>query len=117
MSTVRLPKPITLLGGNDSISREKAKDAATSAIIMQYPDAEIERFDPEQYTLSIFAERMLTTSMFQAVRIFIVHDVHTFKKDDLDILTSLFPYASADMFIILETDRSTKKGRKENALQ
>jgi DNA polymerase III delta subunit len=106
----------TLLIGDDTISREKAKRSAIEAIQADAKDAVIERFDPDNQSFASFAERIITPSMFQAVRIFAIRDAHHLKKDDLEIVTAVFPYDIPDVFLIIEADVARVKKGRERAM-
>jgi len=111
-SAVR-PVTFTLLMGDDTISREKAKTNAIAAVQAASTGAMIERFDPDGQPFASFAERIITPSLFQAVRIFLLRDVHRLKKDDLDLLKNVFAYDIPDIHVIIESDVArVKKGRE-----
>jgi DNA polymerase III delta subunit len=118
MTNTDAKKPVTFLFlmGNDSISREKAKQDAIAAIQSFADKPAIERFDPEVMPFSSFSERIITPSLFQTVRIFTVRDVNQFKKDDIDMLKSMFTYDIPDIYMIIESDALRVKKGKERAL-
>jgi DNA polymerase III delta subunit len=111
-----LPVTFTLLLGDDAISREKAKADAIAALRTAAANAAIERFDPEGQPFASFAERMITPSIFQNVRIFLLRNVHHLKKDDLDLLKSVFAYDIPDIYLIIESDIARVKKGRERAL-
>ena len=102
MNAESTPPAFTLLLGDDTISREKAKQNVIDSVRARAADALIERFDPEGKSLAAFAERVITPSLFQEVRVFIVRDAHLLKKDDLEVLKSLFAYDIADVHVVIE---------------
>jgi len=114
MNSLPLPLPFTLLMGDDTISREKAKQTVIDSVRSLAPSAEIERFDPEGQPFASLAQHIITPSLFQEVRIFIVRDAHLLKKDDLDLLKSLFEYDIADVYVVIEAAvaRSRKAGHR-----
>jgi DNA polymerase III delta subunit len=112
-SEIAEPARFLLLIGNDSISREKAKQNAVEAIRLKTENAEISRFDPDIMTFASYCESALTPSLFQTVRIFTLRDVHNLKKDDLAMLKSLFSYDIPDVYMIMESDISRVRKSKE----
>ena len=106
----KTPHSFTLLTGNDTISREKARDDIIAAVQERAGQAEIERFDPEAHSSASFTERIITPSLFQTVRVFLVLDAHTLSREDLENLSGVFPYDFPDVFVIIESEKS--KGGK-----
>ena len=115
-SNFKQPVSFTLLMGDDTISREKAKRSAIDAIQAGAKDAGIERFDPDNQSFASFAERIITPSIFQGVRIFVIRDAHHLKKDDLEIVTAVFSYDIPDVFVIIEADVARVKKGRERAM-
>ena len=105
----------TLLMGDDTISREKAKQNVIDAVRQRSADASIERFDPETQSFPSFAQRIITPSLFQEVRVFIVRDAHQLKKDDLELLESLFAYDISDVHVIIEAPVGRAKKDRQRA--
>jgi DNA polymerase III delta subunit len=114
-SNPKPPASFTLLSGNDTISREKARDDIIAAIQGQPAQASVERFDPEAHSFASFTERIITPSLFQTGRIFLVRDAHTLSRGDLDNLTSIFPYDIPDVHTIIETEKSLTEKSRERA--
>jgi DNA polymerase III delta subunit len=85
----KTPHSFTLLTGNDTISREKARDDIIAAVQERAGQAEIERFDPEAHSSASFTERIITPSLFQTVRVFLVLDAHTLSREDLENLSGV----------------------------
>jgi DNA polymerase III delta subunit len=116
MSLTVHAKPIMLIAGDDTISREKAEHNAIADIIGQYPDASIERFDPEKHDVPEYVENMLTSSMFQTMRIFILREIQSVNKDGLKLINDIFSYKLTDQYLILETGLRTEKKGKSKAV-
>jgi len=116
MSSAAHVKPIMLFAGDDTISREKTEHNAVADIVGQYPDASIERFDPDKQDISEFVENMLTPSMFQTMRIFIIREIQSVNKDGLKLLNDIFSYTLTDQYLILETSLRTEKKGKSKAV-
>jgi len=111
----KIPAQFTLLMGDDTISREKMKSDIVAAVQNKFPTASFERFDPETMSFASFTEKMLSPSLFQEVRIFLLRDAHTLSRGDLDMLTEVFPYDLPDAFVVVETDRPLVKKGKDKA--
>jgi DNA polymerase III delta subunit len=112
----KTPVSFTLLAGNDTISREKARNDIIAAIQRHSAQAAIERFDPEAHSFASFTERIITPSLFQTGRIFLVRDAHALSREDLDNLTSVFPYDIPDVHIVIETEKSLADRSRERAV-
>jgi DNA polymerase III delta subunit len=112
----KTPHSFTLLTGNDTISREKARDDIIAAVQERAGQAEIERFDPEAHSSVSFTERMITPSLFQTVRVFLVLDAHTLSREDLENFSSVFPYDIPDVFVIIESEKSKAGKNRERAV-
>ena len=109
----KIPVQCTLLAGNDAISREKARDNIIAAVQSRFDQAAIERFDPEGQPFASFTERIITPSLFQTVRIFLIRDAHALSPEDLESLSGVLPYDIPDVYIVIETDASrAEKGRE-----
>jgi DNA polymerase III delta subunit len=113
--SAKMPAQFTLLMGDDTISREKMKSDIVAAIQNKFPDASFERFDPETMAFSSFTERMISPSLFQEVRIFLVRDAHALSRIDLDMLDEVFPYDLPDAFVVIETEKTRTKKTKDKA--
>jgi DNA polymerase III delta subunit len=114
-AAAKTPPQFTLLTGNDSISREKARDDIIAAVQERSGRAAIERFDPEALSSASFAERIITPSLFQTVRVFLVHDAHTLSREDLENFSGVFPYDIPDVYVVFESEKSgTPKSRERS---
>jgi DNA polymerase III delta subunit len=110
--TTKRPASFTLIMGDDTLSREKARDDALAFAKDSGSEVVIERFDSGNQSLASFTERIITPSLFPATRFFLFRETHLFKKNDLDQLTELFSFDIPDVFVIFETDKtSARKGR------
>jgi DNA polymerase III delta subunit len=106
------PAPFTLLMGDDTFSREKARDDAFSAFSPQSSDVAIERFDPGSQSFAAFLEHIVTPSLFSTIRFFLVREAHLLAKTDFDQLNDVFSFDIPDVYVVIETDKTrTKKGR------
>jgi DNA polymerase III delta subunit len=104
--------PFTVLMGDDTISREKARNEAFNAFADTHTEIVIDRFDHENQEFSSFYERIITPSLFPTIRFFHLQNAHILNKKDLALLSDVFKYDVADQYILIETERSqTKKSR------
>jgi hypothetical protein len=107
----KMPASFTLLGGNDTISREKARDNSIAAV----QGAAIERFDPEGPSFASFIENIITPSLFQTARIFLIRDAHALSREDLESLSGVLSYDIPDVYVIIETDKFRADKGKDHA--
>ena len=107
-----LPTRFTLLMGDDTVSREKARNDAFSSLKTPSQEIVIERFDPASQSMASFIEHIMTPSLFPVIRFFLVPDAHLLGKSDFDQLNEVFPFDIPDQYVMIDTDRArTKKGR------
>ena len=106
------PAAFTLLMGDDTFSREKARDDAFSALSTPSIEVVVERFDPGSQSIAAFVEHIITPSLFSTIRFFLVRDAHLLAKNDFDQLNDVFSFDIPDVYVVIETDKTrTKKGR------
>lgn len=101
-----------LLTGDDVISRQHAKNDIVDSLCRAHADASIEQFNSDAGTFSDFIERIITPSLFQSMRIFVISDVDLLSEEDLDLLSGLPAYDLTDGCVIMESGKTRgKKGR------
>jgi DNA polymerase-3 subunit delta len=115
IQTVPASAGFALLGGDDTILRERARADIIAAVRKSHPDAGIERYNTDDGDFASFCEGIITPSLLSAMRIFLIADVHLLDEKELDQLAGLFAYDLPDACVIMETDRLTSKKSKDTA--
>jgi len=105
------------LSGDDSISRDFARDRIIASVKERQPLADVERFNSEDADFSAFFERIATPSLLSPLRVFLVPDVQTLADNDFALVETLLDSDIPDGCVIFESDktRAAKRG-KESAV-
>ncbi|MBD3422805.1 MAG: hypothetical protein GF398_22050 [Chitinivibrionales bacterium] len=101
-SAAKLPPRISLLMGDDALSRTKAVERLVDTLSAAFPDATEDSFDGSRDTLPEYAARLMTPSLFQETRICLVRRVHTCAADDYKELSALLACDMPDVYLIME---------------
>jgi DNA polymerase III delta subunit len=113
MSTI---STVTLLVGDDTITREREKTALAAELRRLHPGLEEVPFDPDQGGVAGFVERIMTPSLFGGARLFTLRHAEELPAADLAALARLGDGELGDEFVILEADEpEEKKGREFTA--
>jgi DNA polymerase III delta subunit len=101
-----------VLAGEDSASRERAREAIVARIEAGAGPCTHERFDPSAESGALFAQRMLTPSLFAETRIFHLRHAQTLKDDDLAELDTALSGDLEGVYCIVEVDEGKKESSK-----
>jgi DNA polymerase III delta subunit len=106
-----------LLAGDDTTSRDIARDEIVAAVKKQQPAADTERYNSDNGDFAAFFERIISPSLLSPLRVFLIPNVHTLGDKELELLATLLDYDVPDACVVMETEklRAAKRG-KEAAL-
>ncbi|NLD99295.1 MAG: DNA polymerase III subunit delta [Fibrobacter sp.] len=104
---------IYILTGDDTVGRERARQKVMSSLVASYGEVTIERYDQSAVDFIDFIERILTPSLFQENRVFIINHAQNLSDSALKTLSGLLDTPPPDAFIIIEIDEE-KKGKSES---
>lgn len=108
-----LPRVIVITG-DDFIGREKAKEKILLRLHEQYQDLSEEHFDQSIESFTLYAERIITPSLFQNVRLFSIRHAQSLSEPDLQTLSSVMSVDCPDVYVIIESEgKKEKKGITE----
>jgi len=98
-----------VLRGEDTVSRERAREAIIAAIEKEGGPCVREPFDPSSAeSASIFAQRMLTPSLFAERRVFHLRHAQVLEDEDLDELDSALSGGLEGVYCIIEIEEGKK---------
>jgi len=103
----------TLLAGDDTVSRERARTQLLDRIRAARGEITVEIFDSEQQTVAGLTERVLTPSLFGGVRVFVVPHAESLDTEELAELEQLLGASLTDEYVVVEGD---KPGEDHKAL-
>jgi DNA polymerase III delta subunit len=96
------------LQGEDTVSRERAKDDIIAALEKTGGPCVRELFDPAAEAASLFAQRMLAPSLFQERRVFIMRHAQDIEDGDLDELDTALSAGLDGVYSIIEIEEGKK---------
>lgn len=96
------------LWGEDTVSRERARDAIIAGLEAAAGPCTREPFDPAAESAALFAQRMLTPSLFPETRIFHLRHAQTLRDEDLDELDAALSGDIGGVYCIIEVDEGKK---------
>jgi len=97
-----------VLRGEDTVSRERAREAVIAALKEVAGPYTREPFDPAAESAALFAQRMLTPSLFQETRIFHLRHAQELKDGDLGELDTALSGDIEGVYCIIEIDEGKK---------
>jgi DNA polymerase III delta subunit len=97
-----------VLRGEDTVSRERAREAISAALEAKSGPCIREPFDPASETAALFAQRMLTPSLFQETRIFHLRHAQTLGDDDIGEIDAALSGDIEGVYCIIEIDEGKK---------
>jgi DNA polymerase III delta subunit len=95
--------------GEDTVSRERAREAVIAAIEKEDGPCVREPFDPSSAeSAALFAQRMLTPSLFAERRVFHFRHAQDLDDEDLDELNSALSGGLEGVYCIIEIEKGKK---------
>jgi DNA polymerase III delta subunit len=114
---VAVPR-VTIVCGDDTVGRERGRDQLLRRIRESYPSILEERFDPSRETFLVFAERMLTPSLFASMRLFLVRHADDLSEKEQTLLVESMAMDLPDVILLIEIDPPSRTSKRaENALK
>ncbi|MDG5814378.1 hypothetical protein QA601_04765 [Chitinispirillales bacterium ANBcel5] len=104
-----IPK-IVILTGDDTVGKEHFRNSYIDRINNTYPELIQKRYDSSSQSFITFMEEMITPSLFQEVRVFIITHAHTLSDSELTLLNKNLDYDIPDVFLVIEGQSGAKKG-------
>lgn len=105
------PAHIAILLGEDTISLQRVKQEHIGAIDACHDHVEKHSYDPDQQTISQLVEAIITPSLFQSTRIFVLRHISALSAPELEELGSLMNYDIPDAYLIMESESAPQKGK------
>jgi DNA polymerase III delta subunit len=102
------PQRIYFLTGNDNVGKEQYRNRVLSSIKNNFPQSVIVRFDHAEGDFSAYTQEMLTQSLFQDTRIFIIGHGEELNDKELKQLDKILKNPPEDIFIITEIGEEKK---------
>lgn len=103
---------VVLLAGDDTISRERAREQVLDRIRSERGDITVEAYDSDQSGVGEFAERILTPSLFGGVRVFTIRHLEQLGEPDLSSLLTVAGYGLTDEYLLMEADKASERTAK-----
>ncbi len=97
-----------ILSGEDAVSRERAREGILAGLEAAAGPCSRESFDPAVESVALFAQRMLTPSLFQETRIFHFRHAQTLHDEELAELAAALSGDIPDIYCIIEIDEEKK---------
>jgi DNA polymerase III delta subunit len=114
-TTLPTPAFVTVLSGDDSISREHARQSIIESVRAAGGIVAEERYDPESEQMAGFIARILTPSLFATTRIFCIRHGEALSEEDLAELGAALVRPIEGVYVIVEgrpAGRPGKGGKK-----
>ncbi|HEX2955732.1 MAG TPA: DNA polymerase III subunit delta [Chitinispirillaceae bacterium] len=99
---------VYFLNGNDNVGREQYRLRVLGSINKAYPQSIVVRFDHADGDFSAYTQGMLTQSLFQDTRIFIIAHGDQLADKELKQLDKILKSPPDDAFIIIEISEEKK---------
>ncbi len=106
------PARVTLLIGDDTISRERQRQHLLARIQAAHGDVSIESYDTDRETVSDFVERIVTPSLFGGVRVFTIRHAEGFTTDQIESLRLVLKTELPDEFLVVEAGAYKERTQK-----
>lgn len=97
-----------VLRGEDTVGRERAREEVIAGLEKVAGSCIREPFDPASESASLFAQRMLTPSLFQERRIFHLRHAQDLDDEDLDELDTALSGDIEGVYCIIEIEKGKK---------
>jgi DNA polymerase III delta subunit len=97
-----------VLQGEDAVSRERAREDIIAALEKTCGPCVREPFDPSAEPAALFAQRMLTPSLFQERRVFLLRHAQDLEDEDLDELDAALSGGIDGVYCIIEIEEGKK---------
>jgi DNA polymerase III delta subunit len=97
-----------VLQGEDAVCRERAREDIIAALEKTGGPCVREPFDPSAESAALFAQRMLTPSLFQERRVFLLRRAQDLEDEDLDELDSALSGGIDGVYCIIEIEEGKK---------
>ncbi|NLP02200.1 MAG: DNA polymerase III subunit delta [Fibrobacter sp.] len=104
-------KQIYILAGNDTVGREHARGGIIESISRNHGQVTSVRFDTGDGDFSLFAQDILTPSLFQETRVFLIGHAQELGEKEISQLNQLLDNPPPDCYLIIEIDED-KKGKE-----
>ncbi len=100
---------VTVLSGDDSLGREKAREFLFESLYQAYGSFEEEYFDSSRESLSEYLVRLATPTIFGDTRLFHLKHVHKLSAPDIKELAETLTLPHTNLHILVEYDAVPKK--------
>lgn len=109
---------VMVLTGNDAIGREKAREKILDQLYSRFNDLSEVKFDSTVAPFEVYLEQIITPSLFQNTRVFIIRHAQEISNDDLLKLEPMITSDLTDAYVLVEYEkRSGKRGRQKSVAQ
>jgi DNA polymerase III delta subunit len=106
---------VMFFSGDDYIGREKAKERIFSNLFARYPELIQGHFDSSRESFEEYVERMISPSLFPAVRLFHVLHAQLLTPDQAQALASALAVDFQDVFISIQWEPQDIKQKKKES--
>lgn len=106
---------VHILCGDETVGRERAKVKLLNSLKELHGNFTSESFDPETDEFQSFNESILTPSLFQETRVFLIHRAQNLSDKEIKELNFLLDSPPPDAYLIIEIDEE-KKGKSESKI-
>ncbi|MBN1604056.1 MAG: hypothetical protein JW915_20770 [Chitinispirillaceae bacterium] len=96
------PARVYFLSGNDNVGKQQYRNRVLNSISSLFPQSAVVRFDHADGDFSAYTQDMLTQSLFQDTRIFIIAHGEQLGDKELKELNKILKNPPDDAFIIIE---------------
>jgi DNA polymerase III delta subunit len=112
------PPRVVVMTGDDSIARERTREKLIEQMRALHKSLTEERFDSSRESFQLFAERMLTSSLFSSMRLFQIRHANDLSARELDLLADIVATPLPDTAMIIEIDAPARgAGKVESIVQ
>lgn len=107
--------PVIVLGGTDTLGREKVKEQIHDALYATHPTFQEEYYDSTRESLDEYLVRLVTPTIFGDFRLFHVPHVQKLSLVDTERLAEILPVVGNDVLLLLEYEPK-KRGSDKRSL-
>ncbi len=100
---------VTVLSGDDSLGREKAKEQLLETLYKKYSSFTEEFYDSSRESLSEYLTRLITPTIFGDIRLFHLKHVQRFSAPELKELAELLTFPHDNIHILIEYEPDKRK--------
>ncbi|KMQ51649.1 DNA polymerase III delta subunit [Chitinispirillum alkaliphilum] len=104
---------VLILSGNDSLSKLNYRQKFISEIKKTHGEYLLVNYDPTEETLSYFLQKMITPSMFEETRVFLLTHIQSLSEKELEEINSYLDY-DLDVYLIIEGEEKDNKKTKDS---